>query len=94
MSSQSNNPFTSILWIPTTLKIFAIYAFFADHLGYGYLIATILAIVICFIPGVGEVMFVVGAIYGWNMAWYYAVLILVGMVAYKYFNLFKFLNGR
>ncbi|HCM1919109.1 TPA: hypothetical protein N3A33_005187 [Salmonella enterica subsp. salamae serovar 28:r:e,n,z15] len=93
MSLQSNNPLTSILWIPAILKIFAIYAFFAEHLGYGGLISVILAVVICFIPGVGEVMFIIGAIYGWDLAWYYAVLILVGMVAYKYFNLFKFLNG-
>ncbi|EAQ9999194.1 hypothetical protein CQS95_08785 [Salmonella enterica] len=93
MSSQSGNSISSILWLPTLLKIFAIYALFAEHLGYGYLIATILAIVISFIPGVGEVMFVIGAIYGWNMAWYYAILILAGMLAYKYFNLFKFFNG-
>ncbi|EBW6364116.1 hypothetical protein DPU24_25685 [Salmonella enterica subsp. enterica serovar Oranienburg] len=71
-------------WIPAMVKIFAIYAFFVEHMGYGYLIATILAVILCFVPIISEGLFIAGAIYGWHIEWYYAVIILVAMYGFRY----------
>ncbi|ASD87216.1 hypothetical protein EXB91_24765 [Salmonella enterica subsp. enterica serovar Florida] len=70
-------------WIPAIIKIFAIYAFYV-HLGMNTFVATILAVVFCFVPIVSEGLFIAGAIYGWHIEWYYAVIILIVISGFRY----------
>lgn len=92
MAQEKFNPYTRVeFFIPALIKIFAIYAFFVEHMQYNHILSTIFALIISFMPIVGEIMFIIGAIYGWGMEWYYAVLIQAGMVAVKWYPL---LNGN
>ncbi|EJQ8147412.1 hypothetical protein N8J30_004118 [Salmonella enterica subsp. enterica serovar Newport] len=64
-------------WIPAAIKMFAIYSFFNVHMGWSPYLDVILAVFLGMIPLISGGLFIAGAIYGWHIEWYYAVIILI-----------------
>ena len=68
-----------VIWLVVgTLQLFATFAGFQYWLGVNWVVAIILAAVTSYIPLVGTVLGMVGAIYVWGWPWWEATLLFFG----------------
>ncbi|WP_446935379.1 hypothetical protein [Morganella morganii] len=68
---------TPLYWILNIVQIAAVIAGFHDWLGWNIVISVILAMVIGWMPLIGTVLGIMGAVHGWGWEYWQAILLFI-----------------